>query len=153
VSGPLAGLGVLVTRPAHQSGPLCAALAAAGATPLPFPALAIGPPPDDDAFAAALATIAGAHAAVFVSANAVAACAVHAVTLTSRACLDGLLAACPPGATPALRALPAAVLAPALAGHARAAGWTGPVLTAARAGDSALVEALVAWREQQAQRR
>lgn len=262
MNAPLAGLGVLVTRPAHQAGPLGAALAAAGATPLPFPTLAIGPTPDPQAFERALDAVATAAAVIFVSANAVAAAAprlaarggpppgvhvlavgpasaraleeagitpvetpsdrhdsegllalpalapaavaggtvvlvrggggrvllaaelrrrgarvvvaegytrrpgpvdpqqlatwlaegvVHAVTVTSRACLVGLLDACPAGRMAELRALPLAVLAPVLARHAGTAGWTGPVLVAPRAADAALVEALVAWRRARGQ--
>lgn len=258
--GPLAGLAVLVTRPAHQAGPLRAALQAAGATALAWPAVAIGPPPDAGALDQALAALPGIDIAIFVSANAVAAgapllaargglpahaarlavgpgsaraleaaglgpaiqpthrhdsegllalpalapravagrtvllvrggggralladelrrrgarvvvaeCytrlpapadpeplrawlragAVQAVTVTSRACLDGLVGACPADVLDVLRALPLAVLAPALAGHARHAGWRGAVLTAARTDDLALVEALIAWRQAQ----
>ena len=42
----LAGLGVLVTRPAHQSEGLCRLIEQCGGRPLPFPALEIYPPED-----------------------------------------------------------------------------------------------------------
>ena len=45
-SGPLAGIGVLVTRPARQAGGFAQKLAALGATPIIFPAIAILPPAD-----------------------------------------------------------------------------------------------------------
>lgn len=259
-AGPLADLGVLVTRPAHQAATLCAVLQAAGAMALAWPALSIGPPPDAGALEQALGTLPEIDLAIFVSANAVAACApliaargglpaharrlavgpasaraleaaalgpavqparrhdsegllalpalapdavsgrtvllvrggggralladelrrrgarvvvaecytrgpapadpeqlrawlsagaVQAVTVTSRACLESLVGACPADALGALRALPLAVLAPALAGHARHAGWRGPVLIAARTEEQALVEALIGWRQAQ----
>lgn len=42
----LAGLGVLVTRPAHQSVDLCRRIEQCGGRPSPFPALEIRPAPD-----------------------------------------------------------------------------------------------------------
>ena len=42
----LAGLGVLVTRPAHQSEGLCGLIEQCGGRPLPFPAMEIHPPED-----------------------------------------------------------------------------------------------------------
>lgn len=44
--GPLAGCGVLVTRPAGQSQPLCRLIESAGGRPLPFPTIAIEPTHD-----------------------------------------------------------------------------------------------------------
>ncbi len=41
--GPLAGQGVLITRPAHQAESLCKLVAAAGGRPIPFPVLRIEP--------------------------------------------------------------------------------------------------------------
>lgn len=70
-TGALAGIGVLVTRPVRQAAPLAARLAALGATPVVFPAIAILPPDDPAPLHAALAALAGYDAAVFVSANAV----------------------------------------------------------------------------------
>ena len=67
---PLAGIGVVVTRPARQAAGLTAQLAALGATPIVFPAIAILPPSDDAPLARAHASLATLDAAVFVSANA-----------------------------------------------------------------------------------
>ncbi len=67
---PLDGVGVLVTRPAHQSAPLEAALAALGAQVVCHPVIAIEPPSDLAALEAALARLPRADRAVFVSANA-----------------------------------------------------------------------------------
>jgi len=61
----LLGLGVLVTRAAHQSDPLCRLIEARGGRPLAFPALEIVP---TDCPVPALD---GYHLAIFVSANAV----------------------------------------------------------------------------------
>lgn len=68
---PLAGCGVLVTRPAHQAEPLCELLAAAGATPIRFPAIAILPPHDPAAADAVIDDLDGFDLAIFISANAV----------------------------------------------------------------------------------
>ncbi len=70
-SAPLAGIGVLVTRPARQAGSFAQKLAALGATPIIFPAIAILPPADPDALSRAHAALADYDIAVFVSANAV----------------------------------------------------------------------------------
>ncbi len=70
-AGPLAGLGVVVTRPRAQCEPLVAALEAQGARVLVFPALDIVPVALSDASRAALAGLPGAAFALFVSANAV----------------------------------------------------------------------------------
>jgi uroporphyrinogen-III synthase len=68
--GPLDGIGVLVTRPARQSAALVQQLAALGATPIVFPAIAILPPPDPAPLAKAHAALASYDAVIFVSANA-----------------------------------------------------------------------------------
>jgi uroporphyrinogen-III synthase len=70
-AGPLAGLGILVTRPARQAGGFAQKLAALGATPVIFPAIAILPPADPAPLAQVHAALATYHFAVFVSANAV----------------------------------------------------------------------------------
>jgi uroporphyrinogen-III synthase len=70
-AGPLAGLGVLVTRPARQAGGFAQKLAALGATPVIFPAIAILPPADPETLARVHAALADYDIAVFVSANAV----------------------------------------------------------------------------------
>jgi uroporphyrinogen-III synthase len=67
---PLAGIGVIVTRPARQAAGLATQLATLGATPIVFPAIAILPPSDDAALVRAHAALASYDAAVFVSANA-----------------------------------------------------------------------------------
>ena len=69
--GPLAEIGVIVTRPARQAAGLARALAALGATPIIFPAIAILPPADRGALDRAHAALAQFDIAIFVSANAV----------------------------------------------------------------------------------
>jgi uroporphyrinogen-III synthase len=69
--GPLAGIGVLVTRPARQAGAFAQKLAALGATPTVFPAIVILPPTDRASLDRALARLASYDLAFFVSANAV----------------------------------------------------------------------------------
>lgn len=65
---PLAGVRVLVTRPASQAGNLARSIRAAGGEPLPFPTLEIEPvaPPE-----AQIERLARSEAAIFISANAV----------------------------------------------------------------------------------
>lgn len=67
----LAGLRVLVTRPAHQAEAFCALLEQAGATAIHFPALAIGPAPDPRAVAQLAADLGRFDLVIFISANAV----------------------------------------------------------------------------------
>ena len=69
--GPLAGLGIIVTRPARQAGAFASKLATLGATPIVFPAIVILPPADRASLDAIHARLADYHLAVFVSANAV----------------------------------------------------------------------------------
>ena len=71
-AGPLAGLGVLVTRPARQAGGFAQKIAALGGAPILFPAIAILPPADPAPLARAHAALASYACAIFVSANAVA---------------------------------------------------------------------------------
>lgn len=72
---PLAGRHIVVTRPAQQAGPLCAAIEAAGGVAVPFPVLAIHPV--DDTVEAQLghaleSLCAGRYdLAIFVSPNAI----------------------------------------------------------------------------------
>jgi uroporphyrinogen-III synthase len=68
---PLAGLGILVTRPARQAGALAQKIAALGGAPVIFPAIAILPPADPAPLARAHAALGTYDYAVFVSANAV----------------------------------------------------------------------------------
>lgn len=68
--GPLAGVGVLVTRPARQAAGLVAQLAALGARPLVFPAIVILPPADRAELDRVHATLDQYDIAIFVSANA-----------------------------------------------------------------------------------
>ena len=70
VRGPLADKGVVVTRPAHQSESLAAALIAAGARPIVFPTIEILPPADPQPLAAAIARLEQFDIAVFISPNA-----------------------------------------------------------------------------------
>lgn len=67
----LAGLSVLVTRPAHQADALCELIEAAHGRPVRFPTLEILGPADKHAARRALAGAAGADLLIFVSANAV----------------------------------------------------------------------------------
>ena len=67
----LAGLNVLVTRPAHQSDGLCDLIQAAHGRPVRFPALEILGPADKQAARRDLQDVGRADLLVFVSANAV----------------------------------------------------------------------------------
>jgi uroporphyrinogen-III synthase len=69
--GPLAGVGVIVTRPARQAAGLAQQLAALGATPIVFPAIVILPPSDRAPLDRVHATLSAYDIAIFVSANAV----------------------------------------------------------------------------------
>ncbi|MFO1312532.1 MAG: uroporphyrinogen-III synthase [Burkholderiales bacterium] len=68
--GPLGGVGIVVTRPARQAAGLASQLAALGATPIVFPAIAILPPRDEASLARAHAELASYDAAIFISGNA-----------------------------------------------------------------------------------
>ena len=70
-AAPLASIGILVTRPARQAGAFAQKIAALGAAPVIFPAIAILPPADPAQLARAHAALGGYDFAVFVSANAV----------------------------------------------------------------------------------
>jgi uroporphyrinogen-III synthase len=70
-TAPLAGLGVLVTRPARQAGGFAERLGVLGATPVIFPAIAILPPADPAPLARMHEALETYDYAVFVSANAV----------------------------------------------------------------------------------
>lgn len=70
MSLPLAGLRVLVTRPVEHSAAWAAALAAAGATVLPYPTVEVVPPPSWEPLDDAFARIAEYHWLVFTSAAA-----------------------------------------------------------------------------------
>ncbi|MFA5529589.1 MAG: uroporphyrinogen-III C-methyltransferase [Thiohalomonadaceae bacterium] len=67
----LAGVGVLVTRPAHQADSLARLIVDAGGTPVAWPTLEIAPPQDPAPADALLDRITGFDLVVFVSANAV----------------------------------------------------------------------------------
>lgn len=68
---PLAGVGVLVTRPEHQAASLCRLIEAAGGTALRFPVLAIEPPHAPATAAAVIDRLETFDLAIFISANAV----------------------------------------------------------------------------------
>ncbi len=68
---PLQGVGVLVTRPAAQAGPLCEQIEQQGGTAVRFPVLEIIPPADPQAVRAIGARLERFDWAFFVSANAV----------------------------------------------------------------------------------
>ncbi len=67
----LQGKTIVVTRPAHQAGPLCELIAAAGGRPLAFPLLAIAPPQAPARAEAILSRLADYRLAIFISPNAV----------------------------------------------------------------------------------
>jgi len=69
--GPLAGVGVIITRPARQAAGITRQLAALGATPIVFPAIVILPPANRASLDSAHATLDQVDIAIFVSANAV----------------------------------------------------------------------------------
>ncbi len=71
-TGPLAGVGVLVTRPAHQAEQLCALIEQQGGTVIRFPVLEIAAPLDPEPLMQAVQRLDEFDYAVFVSANAVA---------------------------------------------------------------------------------
>lgn len=66
-AGPLAGRGVLITRPRAQATGLAAAIAGAGGTPIVFPALEILDPPDLEALRAVVGRLDQFDLAIFVS--------------------------------------------------------------------------------------
>ncbi len=70
-AGPLAGLGILITRPARQAGGFAQKVGALGGTPVIFPAIAILPPADVAPLVRAQAALTGYDFAIFISANAV----------------------------------------------------------------------------------
>jgi uroporphyrinogen-III synthase len=70
-AGPLAGVGVIVTRPVRQAAGLVRTLDALGARPIVWPAIVILPPDDTAGLAQAHATLSRYDLAIFVSANAV----------------------------------------------------------------------------------
>jgi uroporphyrinogen-III synthase len=78
MSGPepsrraLAGIGVLVTRAAHQAEPLCARIREVGGIPIRFPTLAIAGPDSPDSATSLLTGIGSFDLVVFISTNAVA---------------------------------------------------------------------------------
>jgi hypothetical protein len=67
--GPLAGIGVLITRPARQAAGFAQKIAALGGTPVIFPTIVILPPPDRGPLERAHAALATYDFAFFVSAN------------------------------------------------------------------------------------
>lgn len=70
-AAPLAGFGILVTRPARQAGGFALKIAALGGAPVVFPAIAILPPIDPAPLLRAHAALPTYEFAIFVSANAV----------------------------------------------------------------------------------
>ena len=129
---PLAGLGVVVTRPAAQAGPMVERLEALGARVVRLPLLAIEPPLDLEAARAMVRAAATCDLAVFVSTNAVD----HGLALLRETC----------GGVPAGTRLAASGLATAQALPAQARA---PDLVPAGGFDS---ESLLALEELQAER-
>jgi uroporphyrinogen-III synthase len=70
-AGPLAGLGILITRPARQAGGFAQKVAVLGGTPVIFPAIVILPSSDPAPLARAHAALPEYDFAIFISANAV----------------------------------------------------------------------------------
>lgn len=70
-SRPLAGVRVLVTRPAHQAEPLAQLIEAAGGEAIRFPTLEIAAPRDPAALERRLAALDDFDLAIFISPNAV----------------------------------------------------------------------------------
>lgn len=69
-AGPLAGIGVVITRPARQAATLAQRLAILGGVPIICPAMVIALPADMTPFLEALGRLAEFDCALFVSANA-----------------------------------------------------------------------------------
>jgi len=69
--GPLAGLGIVITRPSRQAAAFAQKVAALGASPIVFPAIVILPPVDRASLDDVHARLREYDFAVFVSANAV----------------------------------------------------------------------------------
>ena len=67
----LAGIGVLITRPAHQGEHLAQLIEQAGGVPIRFPTIEIAPPADPDPLLAILNRLAEYDLAIFISPNAV----------------------------------------------------------------------------------
>ena len=70
-AGPLAGRGILITRPARQAGGFAQKVAVLGGAPVIFPAIVILPPADSAPLTRAHAALAEYDIAIFISANAV----------------------------------------------------------------------------------
>jgi uroporphyrinogen-III synthase len=68
---PLAGAGIVITRPARQAAGLASRIAALGGKPLVFPSIIILPPRERGPLDLALSQLASYDYAIFVSANAV----------------------------------------------------------------------------------
>ena len=67
----LAGLTVIITRPAHQAQPLCESISQAGGTVVKFPVIEILPPSNPGTIQSRLTQLNLANLAIFISANAV----------------------------------------------------------------------------------
>lgn len=68
---PLQGIGVLVTRPAHQAESLCRNIERAGGSAIRFPVLEIGEPLDEQGLLEVIERLDDYDWAIFISANAV----------------------------------------------------------------------------------
>lgn len=90
---PLAGVGVLVTRPSHQAEHLAQLIERAGGVAVRFPTIDIAPPADPGPLLALLARLAEFDLAIFVSPNAVEQ-TFSWLRATRRAWPDGLPVAC-----------------------------------------------------------
>lgn len=90
---PLAGVGVLVTRPRDQAEPLCRLIEQAGGTAIRFPALEIAPPHDIEALDRIIDRLESYDLAIFISPNAVNR-ALNRVRSRGRRWPEGLTVAC-----------------------------------------------------------
>jgi uroporphyrinogen-III synthase len=70
-SQPLAGRGIVITRPAHQAAPLAERIRASGGTPILFPTLEILDAADPDLLNALIDRLDQFNLAIFISPNAV----------------------------------------------------------------------------------